>query len=106
VPLVATPTYSATKSAIHAYTVALRHRLKGRVEVIELVPPAVQTGLTPGQETREGYLPLEDFIDEVMSLFQQEPTPPEILVERVGFLRNAEAEGRFADAFAALNASG
>jgi uncharacterized oxidoreductase len=106
VPLVATPTYSATKAAIHAYTVALRHTLKGRVEVIELVPPAVQTGLTPGQETREGYLPLEDFIDEVMSLFGQAPTPPEILVERVGFLRNAEAEGRFTDAFAALNASG
>lgn len=106
VPLVATPTYSATKAAIHAYTVALRHTLKDRVEVIELVPPAVQTGLTPGQETREGYLPLNDFIEEVMSLFEQEPTPPEILVERVGFLRNAEAEGRFAGAFAALNASG
>jgi short-subunit dehydrogenase involved in D-alanine esterification of teichoic acids len=28
-------------------------------EVIELVPPAVQTDLTPGQATREGYLPLD-----------------------------------------------
>jgi uncharacterized oxidoreductase len=106
VPLVATPTYSATKAAIHAYTVALRHALKGQIEVIELVPPAVQTGLTPGQETREGYLPLKDFIDEVMALFQQEPTPPEILVERVGFLRDAEKEGRFAEAFSALNGGG
>lgn len=106
VPLVATPTYSATKAAIHAYTVALRQALENRVEVIELVPPAVQTGLTPGQETREGYLPLKDFIDEVMSLFEQTPTPPEILVERVGFLRDAEAEGRFAEAFAALNSGG
>lgn len=104
VPLVATPTYSATKAAIHAYTVALRHMLAGRVEVIELVPPAVQTGLTPGQETRQGYLPLKDFIDEVMTLFSLAPTPPEILVERVGFLRNAEAEGRFTEAFAALYA--
>lgn len=104
VPLVATPTYSATKAAIHAYTIALRHALSGRVEVIELVPPAVQTGLTPGQETREGYLPLQDFIDEVMSLFAQVPTPPEILVQRVGFLRDAEKDGRFAEAFAALNA--
>lgn len=103
VPLVATPTYSATKAAIHAYTVALRHALEGRVEVIELVPPAVQTGLTPGQETRDGYLPLEEFIDEVMELFGQEPIPPEILVERVRFLRNAEAEGRFDEAFAILN---
>jgi uncharacterized oxidoreductase len=104
VPLVATPTYSATKAAIHAYTVALRQALRGQVEVIELVPPAVQTRLTPGQETREGYLPLEEFIDEVMSLFAQVPTPHEILVQRVGFLRDAEREGRFLEAFTALNA--
>jgi uncharacterized oxidoreductase len=104
VPLLATPTYNATKAAIHSYTVALREVLKGRVEVIELVPPAVQTGLTPGQETREGYLPLTDFIDEVMTLFAKAPTPPEILVERVGFLRNAEAEGRFQQTLDTLNA--
>ena len=103
VPLVATPTYSATKAAIHAYTVALRNALKGKVEVIELVPPAVQTELTPGQSQRAGYLPLEDFIDEVMGLFAQVPTPPEILVERVGFLRFAERENRFEATLAQLN---
>ncbi|MDQ8726671.1 SDR family oxidoreductase [Bradyrhizobium sp. LHD-71] len=94
-PLSATPTYSATKAAIHSYTVSLREQLRGKVELIELAPPAVQTELTPGQSTREGYLPLEQFIDEVMTLFQQQPTPKEILVERVGFLRWAEREGRF-----------
>jgi uncharacterized oxidoreductase len=103
VPLVATPTYSATKAAIHSYTQSLRDALSGKVEVIELAPPAVQTELTPGQSTREGYLPLEDFIDEVMSLFAKDRTPAEILVERVGFLRNAEAENRFDQTFAALN---
>ncbi|AWN42878.1 SDR family oxidoreductase [Methylobacterium durans] len=103
VPLVATPTYSATKAAMHSYTVALREALKGKIEVIELVPPAVQTDLTPGQSTREGYLPLADFIDEVMSLFQQQPTPGEILVQRVGFQRNAEAEDRFDEAVTMLN---
>ncbi|HVJ02871.1 MAG TPA: SDR family oxidoreductase [Sphingomonas sp.] len=103
VPLVTTPTYSATKAAIHSYTVALRDALKGRVEVIELAPPAVQTGLTPGQESRPGYLPLDAFIDEVMALFGQQPTPAEILVERVKFLRNAEAEGRFDAALAQIN---
>ncbi len=103
VPLVAAPTYNATKAAIHSYTVSLRQALAGRVEVIELVPPAVQTGLTPGQETREGYLPLDAFIDEVMTLFGQEPTPREILVQRVGFLRNAEREGRFDQTLATLN---
>jgi uncharacterized oxidoreductase len=103
VPLVATPTYSATKAAIHSYSVSLREQLKGKVEVIEIVPPAVQTELTPGQATREGYLPLKDFIDEIMSLFHREPTSPEILVERVSVLRDAEREGRFDQMLAMLN---
>ncbi|PPQ37255.1 uncharacterized oxidoreductase [Rhodoblastus acidophilus] len=106
VPLVATPTYSATKAALHSYTVSLREALKGKVEVIELAPPAVQTGLTPGQETREGYMPLADFADETLSILSAQPTPPEILVKRVGFLRFAESEGRFAETLAALNPKG
>lgn len=103
VPLVATPTYNATKAAIHSYTVSLREALKGKVEVIELAPPGVQTALTPGQENRPGYMPLADFIDEVMTLFAQAPTPPEILVERVRPLRYAERENRFDAALAQLN---
>lgn len=103
VPFVSAPTYSATKAALHSYTIALREALKGKVEVIELVPPAVQTDLTLGQATRQGYLPLTDFIDEVMSLFHQQPTPREILVQRVAFQRNAEAEHRFDDAVTTLN---
>jgi len=103
VPLVDTPTYNATKAAIHSYTVAMRDALAGKVEVIELAPPAVQTGLTPGQESREGYQPLDEFADEVIALFARQPTPPEILVQRVGFLRNAEREGRFDETFQQLN---
>ena len=95
VPLLTTPTYNATKAAIHSYTVALREVLKDRIEVIELVPPGVQTGLTPGQASRPGYQPLDEFADEVMALFARQPTPSEILVERVRFPRFAEAEGRF-----------
>ena len=103
VPLVPAPTYSATKAAIHAYTICLREALKGKVEVIELAPPAVQTDLTPGQSSRSGYQPLDEFADEVMAIFAQAPTPPEILVERVGFLRRAEIEGRFDQTLASLN---
>lgn len=95
VPLVIAATYSATKAAIHSYTLSLRDALAGSVEVIELAPPAVQTDLTPGQRDRAGYQPLDDFSDEVMALFAQSPAPKEMLVERVKFLRNAEAEGRF-----------
>ncbi len=103
VPLVATPTYSATKAALHSYTVSLREQLRGRVEVIELAPPAVQTDLTPGQSTRDGFLPLDAFIDETMALFAQQPTPGEILVERVGPLRQAERQGRFDEALRRVN---
>ena len=102
VPLPKTPTYSATKAGLHSYTVALREQLKGRVEVIELAPPAVQTDLTPGQSTREGYQPLEEFADEVLSLWA-DPTPAEILVERVKPLRHAEASGSFDQVLARLS---
>ena len=105
VPLVGAAVYSATKAAIHSWTDSLRFALKGSVEVIELAPPAVQTELTPGQSTREGYMPLDAFIGEVMGLMAQQPTPELIGVERLGFLRNAEAEGRYAQTFAALNAA-
>lgn len=95
VPLVAAPTYSATKAAIHSYTVSLRTQLAGKVEVIELAPPGVQTDLTPGQANRPGYMPLEAFADAVAAQFAQQPTPREILVDEVQFLRQAEREGRF-----------
>ncbi|KTF67693.1 SDR family oxidoreductase [Sphingomonas sp. HT-1] len=104
VPLVTTPTYNATKAAMHSYTVSLRAVLDGRVEVIELAPPAVQTELTPGQSQRPGYQPLDDFADEVMALFGQVPTPTEILVERVRPLRFAEREGQFDAVLAHLTA--
>ena len=102
VPFPKAPTYSATKAALHSYTLALRHSLKGRVEVVELAPPAVQTELTPGQSTRENYQPLEEFIDEVMRLWQAQPTPAEINVERVGFLRFAERDRQVDEALEML----
>jgi uncharacterized oxidoreductase len=47
VPIQLSPIYCATKAALHSYTITLRHQLKDQgVEVIELMPPAVQTKLT------------------------------------------------------------
>jgi uncharacterized oxidoreductase len=103
VPLVIAPTYSAIKAAIHSYTESLRAVLKDRIEVIEVVPPAVRTDLTPGQKTNERMMPLDTFADQVIALFQMTPTPREILVEGVDFMRNAEAEGRFDDTLASIN---
>ena len=98
VPMPRTATYSATKAAMHSYTVSLRAKLEGKVEIIEIAPPAVQTELTPGQSTREGYMPLGQFIDETMQSFEWEETPAEVLTNNGLFLRNAEAEGRFDEA--------
>ena len=53
VPLAATPVYCATKAALHSFTLSLRHQLAGSsVEVIEVIPPAVDTDLGgPGLHT-------------------------------------------------------
>lgn len=102
VPFPKAPTYSATKAALHSYTQALRVQLAGKVELIELAPPAVRTDLTPGQSTREGYMPLDAFADEVMALFAGTPTPEEVLVQNVLPLRNAEANGTVPQVLAML----
>jgi uncharacterized oxidoreductase len=104
VPLTTAATYCATKAAIHSYTLSLREVLKGKVEVIELAPPGVQTTLTPGQESRPGYLPLADFADEIMRLWAEQPTPQELLVERVRLLRFAEKNGNFGETLVQFNA--
>ena len=95
---------NVTKAGLHSWTVALRQKLKDTsVDVVELAPPAVQTELTPGQSKREGYMPLEAFIDETMANFEADPDARENLVKNVHFLRFAEQEGRFYKTVEQLN---
>lgn len=105
IPLVATPTYNATKAAIHSWTQSLRTQLAGTsVEVLELAPPAVATDLMPGHAENPNSMPLADYTAEVIGLIERDETPRgEILVERVKPLRRAEIDGRYEQVYAALN---
>ena len=105
VPFPVTPIYSATKAALHSYTVSLRVQLKETsVEVIEIIPPAVATDLTPGRSTDDPrMMSVKDYIAETMQILKTQPTPAEINVERAKFLRFAEATGSFDQALQMLS---
>ncbi|OAJ57903.1 oxidoreductase [Paraburkholderia ginsengiterrae] len=94
-PLALTPTYSATKAAIHSFSESLRYQFAGTgVDVVEIVPPYVQTELMGEQQASDANaMPLAEFIDEVMSILDTQPDVREVLVKRVLPLRFAAEQG-------------
>ena len=96
IPMAMTPTYNATKAAIHSYSQALRYQLKStNVRVLELVPPYVQTELMGSQQAADPRaMPLKDYLAETIELIRTQPDATEILVERVKPLRFAEQNGK------------
>lgn len=62
VPMAITAAYSATKAALHSYTLSQRYLLRdSKVSVIEIAPPWVRTELMNSSE-EERAMPLEAFI--------------------------------------------
>ncbi|HYQ63293.1 SDR family oxidoreductase [Actinophytocola sp.] len=103
-PFTVAPSYSASKAAIHMLSESLRLRLADTsVRVVELVPPAVRTALVPGHAENENAMPLDEYVAEVMSLFESQPDAREIQVERVKFLRYGEARGDYDQVVATVN---
>jgi len=89
-PLMAT--YGATKAAVHSYTESLRAQLDGTgIEVTELIPPAVATPAMA--KLNPAAVPLDEYLDEVMDLLKEQPTPREIVVKAAQSLRWAERYG-------------
>jgi uncharacterized oxidoreductase len=103
-PLKITPTYNASKAAIHMLSESLRLQLAATsVKVVELEPPSVATDLLPGQKESPFAMPLDDFVTEVIGLLEGEPEAKEIQVENVTFLRYGEARGDYDRVVATLN---
>ena len=91
VPLAMTPTYCATKAAMHSWSLSLRYQLRGTtVEVLELAPPYVQTELMgERQKSDPRAMPLDAYVAEVMDILTNQPEAEEILVKDVYPLRFA-----------------
>ncbi len=105
VPMVLTPTYCATKAAIHSYTQSLRYQLsKTKIEVLELIPPYVATDLMGGKSDPRA-MPLDKYLAEVIGILKLQPTPAEICVENVKGLRFAAENGSYEGIFNGLNSS-
>ena len=65
-PLKVTPSYNASKAAIHMLTESVRLQLADTtVKLKELVPPAVKTDLIPGQQESDWAVPLDEFANEI-----------------------------------------
>jgi len=103
VPLPFTPTYNATKAAIHSLSRGIRVQLADTsIKVIELIPPAVRTTLM-GQQDSERAMPLQAYLDEAMTLLETRPDADEIVVEGVKILRDAETNGNYDHVLALLS---
>ncbi|ETF09411.1 SDR family oxidoreductase [Pseudomonas moraviensis] len=84
-PLATTALYSATKAAIHSYSLSQRFMLRDTsVKVLEIAPPWVDTDLIH-KSGDERAMPLGGFIEE--TLIKLETATTEVLVDRVLPLR-------------------
>src|SRR4051812_26121175 len=99
-PYVAAPVYSATKAALHSFTLSLRHQLReSGVRVVEIIPPAVNTDLG-GVGLHTMGVPLEPFADDIVARLA---AGEEEIAYGTAQSRAAAAHAAFDEAFARMN---
>lgn len=76
--------YCATKSGLHAYTLALRYQLEnGPVRVFEIIPPLVDTAMTKGRG--RGKISPDDLVHEFLNDFKK--NKPESYIRKTKILK-------------------
>lgn len=91
VPAAMLPSYCASKAAIHSYTQSLRYQLRdSSLQVIEIMPPWVQTELQGERGMNPKAMPLSDYISETMAVLKNSPNVVEIVSDRAKAMRYAE----------------
>ncbi|OBF72000.1 oxidoreductase [Mycobacterium sp. 852002-51613_SCH5001154] len=104
VPKAVAPTYCATKAALHSYTESLRHQLRDTaIEVVEIIPPRVQTDIQQGLGYASHVVALDAFVAEAISLLRSNPAATEIVVDAARRVRFAAREDSYGEIFTAVN---
>lgn len=90
-PAAMMPSYCASKAAIHSYTQSLRYQLRNSpIQVIEIVPPWVQTHLQGDRGMNPRAMPLNEYISETMAVLTNSPDATEVVIDRAKPMRFAE----------------
>jgi uncharacterized oxidoreductase len=108
VPKADYPAYCASKAFLHSWLQSLRHQLRRfPVEVLELSPPYIRTGLTGIEQAKDPRaMHPSHYVAEVLKMLEEgQAAQGEVILARDLARRHAERDGRYEAMFTAMNPS-